>query len=50
MCARGLPSLPDRASALLHRQVTRFAYLHSSDRAVEFLRAWQAAPPNPGGE
>jgi FMN reductase len=32
----------------LGRQVARFAYLHSSDQAMEFLRAWESAPPNPG--
>ncbi len=30
------------------RQVTRFAYLHTSERALEFLRAWESAPVNPG--
>ncbi len=34
----------------LGRQVARFAYLHSSQQAIEFLRAWEAAPVNPGGE
>ena len=32
------------------RQVTRFAYLHSSEQAQEFLRLWEEAPPNPGGQ
>ena len=32
----------------LGRQVARFAYLHSSDQAREFLRAWESAPPHPG--
>lgn len=32
------------------RQVARFAYLHSSDKAREFLRLWETAPENPGGE
>ncbi len=32
------------------RQVARFAYLHSSDKAKEFLRLWEGAPENPGGE
>ncbi len=32
------------------RQVARFAYLHHSTRAREFLRLWEAAPENPGGE
>jgi NAD(P)H-dependent FMN reductase len=31
------------------RQVTRFAYLHASEQAQEFLRAWEGAPVNPGG-
>jgi NAD(P)H-dependent FMN reductase len=31
------------------RQVARFAYLHTSERAQEFLRAWEGAPVNPGG-
>ncbi len=31
------------------RQVARFAYLHSSEKAQEFLRAWEGAPENPGG-
>ena len=31
------------------RQTARFAYLHASDQAKEFLRMWEAAPLNPGG-
>lgn len=31
------------------RQVARFAYLHSSEKALEFLRLWESAPENPGG-
>ncbi len=31
------------------RQVARFAYLHTLDRAFDFLQAWENAPPNPGG-
>ena len=31
------------------RQVARFAYLHTSERALEFLRLWEGAPMNPGG-
>jgi FMN reductase len=31
------------------RQVARFAYLHTSQQAQEFLRAWECAPVNPGG-
>ena len=34
----------------LGRQVARFAYLHSSKRARDFLREWEKAPPNPGGD
>lgn len=34
----------------LGRQVARFAFLHSSEQAMEFLRAWEEAPINPGGE
>ncbi|HCC58514.1 MAG TPA: NADPH-dependent FMN reductase [Solibacterales bacterium] len=30
------------------RQVARFAYLHTSEKAQEFLRAWEGAPENPG--
>lgn len=32
------------------RQVARFAYLHTSDHALEFLRSWESAPVNPGAE
>jgi FMN reductase len=32
------------------RQVARFAYLHTSRQAQEFLRLWEEAPVNPGGE
>lgn len=31
------------------RQVARFAYLHTSEKALEFIRAWEEAPVNPGG-
>jgi NAD(P)H-dependent FMN reductase len=31
------------------RQVARFAFLHTSEKALEFLRLWEAAPLNPGG-
>ena len=30
------------------RQVARFAYLHTSERALEFLRLWEGSPVNPG--
>ncbi len=33
----------------LGRQVARFAYLHNSEKAQEFLRAWETAPENAGG-
>lgn len=32
------------------RQVTRFARLHKCAAAAEFLKGWEAAPVNPGGE
>jgi hypothetical protein len=32
------------------RQVTRFAYLHTSKQSLEFLELWEQAPENPGGE
>ena len=32
------------------RQVARFAFLHNSEKAQEFLRAWEDAPVNPGGD
>jgi NAD(P)H-dependent FMN reductase len=31
------------------RQVARFAYLHTSEKAQEFVREWEGAPQNPGG-
>ena len=31
------------------RQLTRFAYLHTSERTTEFVEIWEEAPPNPGG-
>jgi NAD(P)H-dependent FMN reductase len=31
------------------RQVARFAYLHTSQQALEFLDLWESAPENPGG-
>jgi hypothetical protein len=30
------------------RQVARFAYLHTSQQALDFLRLWESAPVNPG--
>ena len=32
------------------RQVARFAYLHTSEQAKEFLQSWEEAQQNPGGE
>lgn len=34
----------------LGRQVAKFAYLHNSRQAQAFLRMWEDALPNPGGE
>lgn len=34
----------------LGRQVMRFACLHNAEQALDFLRAWEDAPVNPGGE
>ncbi|MFQ5649807.1 MAG: NADPH-dependent FMN reductase [bacterium] len=31
------------------RQVARFAYLHTSRAAQDFLKTWEGAPMNPGG-
>ena len=31
------------------RHVARFSFLHGSSQVQEFLRQWEAAPPNPGG-
>jgi NAD(P)H-dependent FMN reductase len=30
------------------RQVTRFAFLHTSQQALDFVRLWETAPVNPG--
>ncbi len=43
------PALAGRVRDL-GRQVARFAFLHSSEQAMEFLRAWEEAPINPGGQ
>lgn len=32
------------------RQVARFGYLHSAPQTLEFLKAWESAPDNPGGD
>ena len=34
----------------LGSQVARFSFLHSSTHAQEFIKAWEAAPNNPGAE
>lgn len=34
----------------LGREVARFAYLHHSNESKEFLRNWEQAPQNPGGD
>jgi NAD(P)H-dependent FMN reductase len=40
----------DRRLREVGRQVARYAYLHSSEQALEFLRLWESAPVNPGAE
>ena len=32
------------------RNVARFSFLHTSEQALEFLRLWEEAPENPGGD
>ena len=32
------------------RQVARFAYLHQAAESLDFLRNWEIATDNPGGE
>lgn len=46
----GTPKDPELQQRLkdLGRQVTRFALLHTSDQAQEFLAMWENAPVNPG--
>lgn len=48
----GWPKDPELEKRLmgLGRQVARFALLHNSDHAQEFLRMWESAPTNPGAE
>ncbi len=48
----GRPKDPDLEERLweVGRQVARFAYLHTSEQAQEFLDLWESAPPNPGGQ
>lgn len=43
----------DRIAERLHdlgREVAQFAFLHNSGQVKEFLRAWENAPSNPGGQ
>ena len=42
------PGMEDRLKEI-GRQVARFAFLHSSEQAQEFLHLWEIAPANPGG-
>ena len=42
-------SIEDRLLAV-GRQVARFARLHKCAEANEFLKRWEAAPVNPGGD
>jgi len=48
----GEPLSADLEASLLEmgRQVARFSYLHHSQQALEFLRLWEVAPQNPGGD
>ena len=39
----------DAALRRIGSQVARFANLHDSEHALEFLRLWESAPENPGG-
>ena len=32
------------------RQVARFSFLHTADKAMDFVQMWQGAPLNPGGK
>jgi hypothetical protein len=43
------PDLNDRVKEV-GRQVARFAYLHGSCEANEFLQKWENSLVNPGGE
>ncbi len=40
----------DKRVRELGRQVARFSFLHSSQQSMEFLKAWEGAPINPGAE
>jgi FMN reductase len=42
-------ALADRVKEL-GRQVARFTFLHNSEQVMAFLKAWEEAPVNPGGE
>ena len=46
----GNPKDPDTEDRLLEvgRRVARFAFLHTSEPAAEFVRLWEDAPVNPG--
>ena len=46
------PSLEAHVGRLreVGKHVARFAALHSSDEATAFLKAWEEAPSNPGGD
>ncbi len=41
------PQLAERLKEV-GRQVARFAFLHTSEKALEFMRLWEGAPLNPG--
>ena len=43
------PEMAERVREL-GRQVTQFACLHNAEQALEFMRAWEMAPRNPGGK
>jgi NAD(P)H-dependent FMN reductase len=43
------PRLEERLKAV-GRQVARFACLHNAEKLLEFVREWEQAPRNPGGE
>ncbi len=43
------PNISLRLQAL-GKQVARFSFLHSSSDALDFIRAWEEAPNNPGGD
>ena len=47
----GTPHDPDIAHRLVEmgQMITRFAYLHTSQRAQQFLAEWERAQQNPGG-